>query len=126
MVAGNPAAWTARFRTLDERFLERVVAVWPNCLLVLQRCPVPVEDDITRNLVAILSRDSGARRLFHYLEYQYEPFGKTPEGFEYSKGKIDMAVLVDRNRDRYLAYECKRPKRSDGLGTPVVGNGVRE
>lgn len=106
MVLGDPGVWAARFRTLDDRFLERVVAVWPRCLKVLP--PDPDEDMITENLVAMVSKDAQARRLFHYLEYHFEPFGYTAEGLAYSKGEIDMAVLLDQERDRYLAYECKR------------------
>ena len=50
MVVGNPSAWAARFRTLDVRFLERVVAVWPSWVDVL--ADNPHEDTITANLVA--------------------------------------------------------------------------
>ena len=128
MVKGNTGAWAARFRTLDARFLERVVAVWPSCVAVLP--DDPHEDMITENLVAQVSKDASARRLFHYVEYHYEPFGYTPEGRAFSKGKIDMAVLLDQDRDRYLAYECKRLNvaRSGGiraLATEYVAKGLR-
>lgn len=128
MVVGNPGVWAARFRTLEERFLERVVAVWPSCVAVL---PVdPHEDTITENLVAKILQDVPARRLFHYLEYHYEPFGYTPEGRAFSKGEIDMAVLLDQDRDRYLAYECKRlnvPWNGGirSLATEYVTDGLR-
>ena len=106
MLVGDPKDWTARFRRLDVRFLECVVALWPRCLAAL---PVDRhEDTITINLVAIISKDVKARRLFHHLAYQHEPFGYTADGWAYSKGKIDMALLLDRERERYLAYECKR------------------
>ena len=104
--AGGPATWTDRFRSLDTRFLRRVVAVWPGCVEVLQSHPH--EDAITINLVHLLRKDPGARRLFHWLALQYEPLGFTAEGTAYSKGRIDMALLVDREHERYLAYECKR------------------
>ena len=128
MVVGDPSAWTARFRTLDVRFLERVVAVWPSCVEVLPNDPH--EDTITENLVVKVSRDPMARRLFHHLEYHYEPFGFTAEGRAFSKGKIDMAVLLDQERDHYLAYECKRLNvpRNGGLrslATEYVTDGVR-
>ena len=127
MVAGDPSAWATRFRTLDIRFLERVVAVWPSCVDVLP--DDPHEDTITENLVAKVSKDAKARRLFHHLEYHYEPFGYTPEGRAFSKGEIDMAVLLDQDRDRYLAYECKRLNvpRNGGLrslATEYVTDGV--
>src|ERR1700730_431005 len=44
----------------------------------------------------------------HWIEYQFEPFGYTADGTRYSKGKIDIGVLFDWERERYLAYECKR------------------
>ena len=127
MVAGDPSAWATRFRTLDIRFLERVVAVWPSCVDVLP--DDPHEDTITENLVAKVSKDAKARRLFHHLEYHYEPFGYTLEGRAFSKGEIDMAVLLDQERDRYLAYECKRLNvpRNGGLrslATEYVTDGV--
>ena len=106
MIVGDPTAWAGRFRTFDERFLERVVAVWPRCLDVLP--PQPNEDAITANLVDHLHRDPDARRRFHWIEYQYEPFGHSPAGAAYSKGAIDMAVFLDQDRGTYLAYECKR------------------
>lgn len=127
MVVGDPSAWATRFRTLDIRFLERVVAVWPSCLDVLP--DDPHEDTITENLVAKISKDPKARRLFHHLEYHYEPFGFTVEGRAFSKGKIDMAVLLDQEREHYLAYECKRLNvpRNGGLrslATEYVTDGV--
>ncbi len=128
MSEGDASAWTARFRTLDERFLERIVALWPVCREVLP--DVPGEDTITAKLVDIVWKDSQARRLFHYLEFHYKPFGHTPEDLPFSKGEIDMAVLLDKDRDRYLAYECKRlnVSRQDGLrslATEYVQCGVR-
>lgn len=106
MVVGDPTEWADRFRTFDERFLERVVVVWPHCLSVLpQRA---AEDQITINLVVLLQCDPDIRRRFHWIEFQYEPIGHTQEGTAYSKGKVDMAVFLDQDRQTYLAYECKR------------------
>ena len=101
---GDPAAWLRRYRSLDQRVMALVATIWPRCIADL---PVqPDEDTITIQLVDALSRDPGARRL-GVIEYQFEPFGHRPDGIAYSKGKIDMAVLLDRTRRRYLAYECK-------------------
>ena len=99
MIAGDPTAWADHFRSFDERFLECVVAVWPRCLAVLP--PQPNEDIITANLVDHLHRDPLIRRRFHWIEYQYEPFGHTPAGAAYSKGEIDMAVFLDQDRETY-------------------------
>ena len=126
MAVGNPAAWAGRFRSFDEWFLERVTAVWPRCLAVLP--DRPDEDAITTNLVDLLQRDSGIRRRFHWIEFQYEPFGHTSEGTAYSKGRIDVAVILDQDRDRYLAYECKRLNdvREDGRRRSLAGEYVME
>ena len=128
MLIGNPGDWIARFRSLDTRFLMRVMAVWPMCVARLSR--ESHEDSITTNLVEILSRDVEARRLFHYLDYQYEVIGFTDDGLAFSKGKIDMALLLDQEREKYLAYECKRLNTvrngtTRSLATPYVKDGIR-
>ena len=89
----------------------------------------PTEDTITINLVHLLSMDPPARRLFHWLEFQYEPFGFRPDGTAYSKGRIDMALVLDGERERYLAYECKRLNVDDhgsrsSLATRYVKKGI--
>lgn len=106
MLVGDAAAWAIRFTTFDERFLERIIEVWPACIAVLPG--QPEEDAMTINLAHHLGKDPVVRRLCHWVEYQYEPFGLAPDGSRYSKGRIDLAVLFDRERERYLAYECKR------------------
>lgn len=106
MLVGDVEAWADKFVTFDERFLERIVAVWPACMAALPG--QPGEDNITINLVALLAKDETVRRLCHWIEYQYEPFGFAADGSRYSKGKIDIGVVFDWERDRYLAYECKR------------------
>lgn len=124
---GDPAGWAEKFRSLDVQFLECVTVVWPECLSRLQN--QPLEDEITINLVDLLETNLRARRIFYWIEYQYEPFGRTSGGEAYSKGRIDIAVFLDRERERYLAYECKRLNvKSDGgtksLAAQYVTEGV--
>ena len=92
MPVGDPAAWVNRFRSFDVQFLQRVVAIWPRCLAVLP--PRPDEDTITTNLVSLLVRDPDVRHRFHWIEYQYEPFGHAPDGTAYSRGRVDIAVAI--------------------------------
>jgi hypothetical protein len=106
MLLGDPNRWASQFVSLDERFIECIATVWPGCLAVL--VGQPDEDNITRMLVAQLVKDPTVRKICHHVEYQFEPFGLNPDGSFSSKGKIDIAVLIDWERDRYLAYECKR------------------
>ena len=127
MPLGNTKAWADSFISFDDRFLERISTVWAECIGTLPA--QPEEDTITINLVARLANDPVVRRICHWVEYQFEPFGLSPDGSRFSKGKIDIAVLFDWNRERYLAYECKRlnvvyaGKRSS-LATPYVTEGM--
>ena len=125
MLAGDATVWGVRFRSFDARFLERVAAVWRRCV---NRLPDhPDEDTITRNLVDLLQSDPGVRRWFHWIEFQYEPFGHAAEGTAYSTGRIDIAVLLNQDRNIYLAYECKRLNdvRKDGRRS-LAGDYVKE
>lgn len=106
MIVGDPHDWKDRFITVDERLLQRVLHLWPACVALLPG--QPEEDTITINLVHLLSVDALVRRICHFVTYQHEPFGTHPGGAKFSKGKIDIAVLLDQERERYLAYECKR------------------
>ena len=115
MTDGTPATWAARLRSLDVRFLQRVVDVWPECLRTLP--DQPREDDITFNLVVRLRNDRHVRKWFHFVAFQYHPPGYESTGRAYSKGRIDVAVLLlDPLAEGYLAYECKRLNdvREDG------------
>ena len=126
MVLGDKARWAERFRAWDELFLRCVVRVW-SCI-----APLPSgshEDDITRALVDGLNREPAARRLF-WCDYQFAPFSYTADGRVVETGRIDMAMIVDHDREHYLAYECKRLNvtRRDGtrraLAQEYVDKGV--
>ena len=106
MVIGDAKYWKSRFINIDQRFLGRIAAVWPTCVALLP--PESTEDQITINLVAMLCKDEIVRSICHWVEYQCEPFGTDANGVQFSKGKIDLAVRLDWERERYLAYECKR------------------
>lgn len=114
MPGGNPTTWAARLRSLDVRLLERVAGVWSACRRIL---PGQAEEDvITFNLVQFLRKDPLVREWFHSVAFQYHPPGYESNGLAYSKGRIDMAVLLDPLAEGYLAYECKRLNivRADG------------
>ena len=127
MALGNLQVWKDHFISVDERIVKRIAFVWPSCLRVLP--PQPLEDAITINLVKHLCNDPVVRSICHYIEYQFEPFGIDEKGTICSKGKIDIAILLDWNREQYVAYECKRlnvihgGKRSS-LATEYVSEGM--
>ncbi len=102
MVVGDIQAWADHFISFDERFLERVAVVWPDCMSVVST--QPEEDEITINLVDRLAKDAVVRRLCHWVEYQFEPFGWATDGSKYSKGIVHIGILFDWGRYRYLSY----------------------
>jgi hypothetical protein len=127
MVVGDPADWKTRFITFDERVLVRILAIWPKCIALLPG--QPEEDDITINLVDLLWKDSVVRRMCYYVEYHFEPWGIDANGAKFSKGQIDIGVLLEQDRDYYLAYECKRLNVVNGgarasLATRYVNQGM--
>ncbi len=67
MIVGDPRAWTARFVTLQERLLRRILHVWPACVALLPG--QPEEDTITINLVAFLLKDAVVRRICYFVDY---------------------------------------------------------
>ena len=126
MIVGDPQAWKHRFITVDERLLQRILHLWPACVALLPG--QPNEDTITINLVDLLSKDAVVRRICYFVTYQHEPFGTHPGGAKFSKGKIDIAVLLDQERERYVAYECKRLNVTNNsrasLATRYVNDGM--
>lgn len=106
MMLGDKGLWATQFISADERIIERIVFVWPACVKVLSG--QPIEDAITIQLVDQLWKDPVIRRICHWVEYQFEPFGTALNGQKFSKGKIDLAFFLEQNRERYLAYECKK------------------
>lgn len=125
MMVGDPGKWADQFRPHDERFLQCVAEVWCQCLDLLPG--QPVEDVITLNLKNVLIQGK-ARQLFHYIDYHFEPYGYTDSGQAYSKGQIDLAVILHRDSEDYLAYECKRLNVTDNSGhwTSLAGIYVTE
>lgn len=126
MIVGDPQSWAGRFRSVDQRFLDRILKVWPKCVDLLPE--QPEEDLITENLVYLLSKDRVVRRLC-WPEYQFVPFEMTTDGGVSGKGYIDIALILDQERERYVAYECKRLNvYYDGsrhsLATPYVKDGM--
>lgn len=98
--------WKKRFVNLDERFLHDLSLIWP--IIVNSMLDDAHEDEITVKLVDHFLQEYSSRRYFHAMAYQFAPFGKNAKGEPHIKGYIDFALLLDRSRILYLAYECKR------------------
>ena len=106
MILGSADEWAGHFKRHDERLLERICEILPECIAAMPENAY--EDDITINLVDRFHLDEVIRGIFHHWEYQFEPFGHDVNGVAFSKGKIDFVVCWDQDREKYLAYEAKR------------------
>lgn len=127
MTIGDMAHWKNRFQSVDQRFTERLVIHWPDCRDSLTS--TSEEDDITNNLVYRLCKDPEVRRI-GWPDAQYvplEPIGNM--GAVTGKGYIDIALILDQNREMYVAYECKRLNvtykgKRTSLAKPYVTEGL--
>ena len=127
MIVGDAGDWLQKFRGYDDRFVPRINMIVKGCVESLG--DNPLEDQITVNLVERLAKDPVTRRLFHHVEYQFEPTRIDANGVATSLGSIDMAAHIEWDRKTYLAYECKRLNVVNGtttasLATPYVKEGV--
>ena len=104
MMEGEQIGWKAEYRRRDSLFLRFVVDVWWQ---VVARLPTDaLEDTITKTLVDRLDADTWIRALF-YCDYQFVPMDRTRDGSLTEDRFIDIAMIMDNDRSRYLAYECK-------------------
>jgi hypothetical protein len=128
MSKGNMTQWTKRFQSVEKRFTQKIVLHWKESTQALHSNSE--EDDITNNLVHRLCKDPAVRRI-GWPEAQYVPFEPIGNADAITgKGYIDLAVILDQNRDMYLAYECKRLNvvhggKKSSLATVYVTEGLQ-
>ena len=122
MMEGELLGWTAEYRRRDALFLRFVMKVWWR---VVARLPADaLEDAITKTLVSQLDADTWVRALF-YCDYQFVPMDRAQDGLLAEDRFIDIAMIMDNNRSRYLAYECKRLNvRREGARRSQAGSYV--
>ena len=105
MMDGEQLGWKAEYRRRDDLFLRFVMKVWWQ---VVARLPADaLEDAITKALVDRLDADTWVRALF-YCDYQFVPMDRALDGSLAEDRFIDIAMIMDNDRSRYLAYECKK------------------
>lgn len=127
VIGGENRAWINRFRTYDRKFLQGAMRVWRAAISALP--DDPEEDAITAALVLKLRSNPRTRTLFHYYDLQHPPVRLTDEGrIEGHRLRIDLAVVVDEDRDTYVAYECKKlnVRGADGARRSQAGAYVRD
>ena len=124
MMEGEQLGWKAEYRRRDDLFLRFVMDVWWQ---VMARLPADaLEDAITKTLVSQLDADTWIRALF-YCDYQFVPMDRTQDGSLGQDRFIDIAMIMDNDRSRYLAYECKRLNvRREGARRSQAGSYVAD
>ena len=124
MMEGEQLGWKAEYRRRDALFLRFVMDVWWQ---VVARLPADaLEDAITKTLVDRLDAGTRARALF-YCDYQFVPMDRTQDGSLGQDRFIDIAMIMDNDRSRYLAYECKRLNvRREGVRRSQAGSYVAD
>ena len=127
MIEGEQQAWLNTFRAGDRKFLRSVMLVWRAAISGL---PDDTEEDaITAALVVKLRSDPNTRGQFRYYGFQHPPIRSTPQGqVEGHRRRIDLAVVIDQERDTYIAYECKKlnVQGADGVRRSQAGAYVRD
>ncbi len=106
MLCGDPSVWLEHVRSINERVLQYIVAVWPDCAKRFDGSDR--ENKITDQLAWNLRQHPRVRNIFR-IEPQYKLLDASAfDGDVVTKGYIDFVVIFDMNQDNYLAYECKR------------------
>ena len=128
--------WKSKMINVEEKVIERICDILPIVYTKLSenactKCEFVniCEDCITENIVLELLNDKYLRNVIYYCESQFSVLSERDSGVYYSKGKLDFAIIFDRDKKIYLGYEAKRLNVNFGevkhsLATEYVTNGV--
>lgn len=105
MVIGKSSIWLEKVKDRDNLFIQCVVKVWPDVIAKLDQ--YSKEDHITQRLVDLLRKDRTTIKC-GFLNCQFKLREEDIEGDFTTKGILDMALFLDQDHERYIAYECKK------------------
>ncbi|ODS23665.1 hypothetical protein AB835_07625 [Candidatus Endobugula sertula] len=128
MIIGKSSIWRNSLIDIDKQVINCVERVWPKVIgRLTQR---EREDDITQRLVDLL-RDDRVICQYGFLNIHFKLRKKDRAGDYTTKGILDMALFLDQDHEKYIAYECKRlnivsdqGKRKASLAGAYVEEGV--
>ncbi|HHJ20832.1 MAG TPA: hypothetical protein ENJ84_13565 [Gammaproteobacteria bacterium] len=128
MIIGTSSFWLERIKDIDKSLIECVERVWPSVIARLRN--TEREDNITQRLVDVLRADRAICNI-GFLVPHHKLREADCAGDYTTKGILDMALFVDQDYERYIAYECKRlnivnrdGKRTGSLAGAYVEEGV--
>jgi len=105
MIVGSSLVWLKHLKDIDHYFIQCVEKVWPQ--VISRMNSTSWEDEITQRLVDLLKKDKSIIK-YGFLDYQYKLREEDIFGDFSNKGILDMALFLDQDYERYIAYECKR------------------
>lgn len=105
MIIGTSSLWLDRIRDVDRDLVEIIERVWPMVIARLDN--TEKEDSITQRLVDVL-RDERSVCNIGFLVPHHKLREADVAGDYTTKGILDMALFLDQDHERYIAYECKR------------------
>lgn len=118
----------SRLKDVDRELAKCIERVWPTVIARLSQ--EEREDNITKRLVNLLRKDRGVCNL-GFLNIHYKLDEEDQQGDFTTKGILDMALFLDQDYERYIAYECKRlnivdstVKRTASLAGSYVEEGL--
>jgi hypothetical protein len=128
MILGNSKLWLKHIIDIDKAFIKCVKRVWP---FVIERLgQTEKEDTITERLVDLLREDREVCQ-YGFINLHFKLREKDTVGDYTTKGILDMALFLDQDHERYIAYECKRLNivndekiRKASLAGPYIEEGV--
>lgn len=125
MIIGRSSIWLKNLKDIDEQLILCVVKVWPQVIARLNQNSK--EDHITERLVDLLRKDRGTIK-YGFLDCQFKLREEDISGDFTTKGILDMALFLDQDHERYIAYECKRLNTvsKDGKRSSLAGAYIEE
>lgn len=125
MIIGGSSIWLSLLKDRDELFIQCVVNIWPRVLTKINH--QTLEDDITGRIFDLLRKDRSTIKL-GFLDYQSKLREETGDEEFSTKGILDLALFLDQDHERYIAYECKRLNiiSNEGKRSSLAGDYVEK
>lgn len=105
MLIGKSSNWLNSFIDIDKKVIECVGRVWPTVISRLRQ--TDKEDKISERLVDCLREDRVISQ-YGFINLHFKLKQKDIEGDFTTKGILDIALFLEQDHLKYIAYECKR------------------
>lgn len=128
MLIGKPSFWLRSIIDIDKEVMKCVKRVWPKVISRLAQ--TNKEDEISERLVDCLREDEKISQ-YGFITLHFKLKEQDSKGDFTTKGILDIALFLDQDYQKYIAYECKRlnilskdGKRKASLAGPYCDEGI--